>query len=83
MREMRKSDMVNWPNVVIMSALALLFCIHFASRVVMGLGPWLSKADAERTVMNQIAGLWDANPWLDIPLFAFALFAAWRCKPTV
>jgi cytochrome bd-type quinol oxidase subunit 2 len=73
--------MVNWPNVVIMASLALLFFAHFTCRVLLGLGPWLSQSDAERTVMNQIAGLWDANPWVDIPLLVGALTAAWKCKP--
>ena len=69
------------PDTILTIGLVLLLCVHFVGRTFLGFGPWITAADAQRTVINAIAKLWDDAPWLDIPLVALALgylWSSWR-----
>ncbi len=65
------------PDLIFTIGFVLVLCVHFVGRTFLGFRPWITDADAQRTVMNQIAKLWDNSPWLDIPLVALALSYLW------
>ena len=66
------------PDFIVTIGFVLLLCVHFVGRKLLGFGPWITAAEAHRTLINAIAKLWDDAPWLDIPLVALALSYLWR-----